>query len=102
MSAVPPPVLSHNVYLQYLPVKATNPNLSKDDAIRIAYTMGFYSSSLNVKVETPESPLQIKQRDIEEILKTIAASPSSSVLGGYAQPIETPPMSPDVNCFCFQ
>lgn len=100
VSAVPPLVVPPNFYLQYLPIKTKNPQLPKNDAIPIAYTMDYYSSSQNVKVEAPESPLPMKQTDIEKILTTIVASPSSPVLGGYAQPVETPPMYTEDCCFC--
>lgn len=41
----------------------------------------------------------MSQKDIDEVLTTIVDSPSSPILGGNAQAIETPPVSPDISCF---
>lgn len=43
----------------------------------------------------------MSQKDIDDVLTTIATSLSSPILGGYAQPIEMPQLSPYVSCSCY-
>lgn len=86
--------MSPSIYLQYLHVKARNPKLFEDDTIRIAHTVDFNSSQQHIVKDEPNSPLPMSQKDINYVLTTAAASPSSPILG-YAQPIETSPVFGD-------
>lgn len=89
MSAAFPPVLSPN-----LQVKAREPTLFDDDALLKAQALKFPSLHQFIKENAPASPIQMKQKDIDEVLTTIVSFPLSPVLGGFAQPIETPPELP--------
>lgn len=61
--------------------------------------MNFYSSQQTIKLKAPDSPVKMGQQDINEVLTTIAASPSSPILGGYAQRFDIPPDDEDI-CLC--
>lgn len=88
VSATFPPMLSPSLYLQFLRVKAKEPMLSNDDAFLNLH------QSINIKDNILVSSIQMSQNDVEEILTSVASSPSSAQLDGFAQPMETPPDSP--------
>lgn len=64
-------------------------------AICIAYTMDIYGTPLTPKIEVPDSPVQMSQRDIDKVLTSIAVVPFSPILAGYRQPAIT---SQDIQC----
>lgn len=88
VSVVYPLALPLNVYLQYLQVKHNNPQMAENDIIQLAYTLDFCSGTqvpITPKHEVPESPIQMTQQDINEVL-TALNTPSIPLLGGYGQP----------------
>lgn len=56
---------------------------------------GSHPVPLTPKIELPTSPIQMSQKDINDILTTIAATPSTPLIGGYGQPELT---SQDFQC----
>lgn len=63
--------------------------MPEDDVIRLTYTMDIYGSQiLHVapKVEVPDSPIHMSEKDIDDVLTTVNATPFTPILGGYGQP----------------
>lgn len=58
-SAIPPPVLSPSIYSLFMQIKANNPSLSNDEAIRIAHTMELYGKHKMIKCEDSDSPIHM-------------------------------------------
>lgn len=100
MSTVRPPVLSPNVYLQYLHVKAKNLDMSEYDALQLAYKWDKDGPQYWTIKSEIDSPIHMSQQDINEVLTTIADFPSSPFLARYAQPVETAPLYIENCCFC--
>lgn len=96
-----PPVLSPHIYLQFEQVKAREPTFSDDEALLKVQTLKFLGLYKFIKENVSASPIKMNQNDIQEVLTTIADTLSSPVLGGYTQPIETPPGTPEFQYFCY-
>lgn len=63
--------------------------MAEEDVICLVYTLDIYGSHpvpLTPKIELLASPIQMSQKDINDILMTIAATPSAPLIGGYGQP----------------
>lgn len=56
--------------------------INAEDAVRLAYTLDIYGSQKTAKIEALSSPINMSQKDIEDVLTTIAESSHSPVLGG--------------------
>lgn len=69
--------MSPTLYLQVLQVKEKEPHLTEAEVLDKAQKQLFL----------PSSPINISQQDIEEVLTTIASSPSSNIRG-HGQPLK--------------
>lgn len=81
LSAVRPPVLPPNVYLQYLQVKEKFPRKMEFEALKLAYERNKNPPAF-IKTEI-DSPLHMSHKDIEEVLTTLAELFSSPILAGH-------------------
>lgn len=100
VSIIPTSVVPH-IYLQFELVKAREPTFSDDEALLKVQTLKFLGLYKFIKENVSASPVKMNQNDIQEVLTTIVATLSSPVLGGYTQPIETPPGTPEFQYFCY-
>lgn len=86
-----PPMLPPNVYLQYLQAREKFPKKSEFEALKLAYQWDKDPPILqNIKKEVNE---------ISGEKDNVIGSLSSPILGGFAQPLESPSLFFD-GCFC--